>query len=53
MEEPTTASRLAEIIASLKEALLHQSFEAGKLLRELEHEKNYGEWGTFENFVES
>jgi hypothetical protein len=53
MEEHIAASRLAKIIASLKEALLQQSFEAGKLLIELEQEKNYGEWGTFENFVES
>jgi hypothetical protein len=53
MEEPIEPSRLAQIIASLKEALLQQSFEAGKLLIELEQEKEYGEWGTFENFVES
>jgi hypothetical protein len=32
MEEPIAASRLAQIVASLKEALLQQSFEAGKLL---------------------
>jgi hypothetical protein len=50
---PIAASRLAQIVASLKEALLEQSFEAGKLLIELKQEKNYGEWGTFENFVES
>jgi hypothetical protein len=53
MEEPIAPSRLSEIIASLKEALLQKSFEAGKLLIELEQEKSYGEWGTFENFVES
>jgi hypothetical protein len=53
MEEPIEASGLAKIVASLKEALLHQSFEAGKFLIELEQEKDYGEWGTFENFVES
>jgi hypothetical protein len=46
-------TRFAEIIASLKEALLHRSFEAGKFLIELEREPNYGEWGTFENFVQS
>jgi hypothetical protein len=50
MEE---VSRLAKIIASLKDALLHRSFEAGKFLIEMEKEPNYGEWGTFENFVES
>jgi hypothetical protein len=50
MEEVT---RLAKIIASLKEALLHRSFDAGKFLIELMQEKEYGEWGTFENFVES
>ena len=53
MEEPIAASRLAKIIASLKEALLQQSFEAGRLLMELEQEKDYGEWESFENFVES
>jgi hypothetical protein len=53
MEEPIAPSPLSEIIASLKEALLQKSFEAGKLLIELEQEKSYGEWGTFENFVES
>jgi hypothetical protein len=53
MEEPIPPSRLPQIIASLKEALLQQSFEAGKLLIELEQEKDYGEWRTFENFVES
>jgi hypothetical protein len=46
-------TRLAQIIASLKEALLHRSFEAGKFLIELEKESKYGEWGTFDNFVES
>jgi hypothetical protein len=46
-------TRFAEIIASLKDALLHRSFEAGKFLIELEKEPNCGEWGTFENFVES
>jgi hypothetical protein len=50
MEE---VSRLAKIIASLKEALHHRSFEAGKFLIELEKEANYAEWGTFENFVQS
>ncbi len=43
--------RLAEIVALLKNALLHQSFEAGKFLIQLEQEKDYGEWGTFEDFV--
>jgi hypothetical protein len=38
MEESIASSPLSEIIASLKEALLQQSFEAGKLLIELERE---------------
>src|SRR5260370_40834551 len=46
-------TRLTEIITSLKDALLHRSFEAGKFLIELEEEAKYGEWETFENFVQS
>jgi hypothetical protein len=40
MEEVTP---FAALIASLKEALLHRSFEAGRFLIELEQEANYGE----------
>jgi hypothetical protein len=50
MEEVT---RLAQTVALIKEALLHRSFEAGKFLIELETGANYGEWKTFQNFVES
>jgi hypothetical protein len=50
MEE---VSRLAKISASLKEALHHRSFEAGKFLIELEEEADYGQWKTFENYVQS
>src|ERR1700737_560757 len=53
MDESIVVSRFARIIASLKHALLHQDFEAGRLLIELEKEKDYGEWGTFDNFVDS
>jgi hypothetical protein len=44
MEEVT---RLSEIIASIKDALLHRSFEAGKFLIKLENGANYGDWKTF------
>jgi hypothetical protein len=53
MEEPIAPAPLSEIIASLKEALLQQSFEAGKLLIELEQGKTFSEWEAFENFVQS
>jgi hypothetical protein len=46
MEEVT---RLTKII----KGLLHRGFEAGEFLIKLETGASYGEWGTFENFVES
>jgi hypothetical protein len=51
MDEFLITSGLPQLTAALKHALLHQSFDAGELLRKLINKKDYGDWKTFDNFV--
>src|ERR1700692_1237812 len=45
-------ARLPNLPTAIREALQHQSFEAGRLLIDLSKEPDYGEWKTFDNLVQ-